>query len=118
MAAPNIVALSNIVAHTAAINSTTVMANIIVNGPNTATSCRLNTVILANYTGSVVQATVQLNRSGTIYYLAGNLSVPTYSTLVLLAKDTVLYLEENDSLQANTSANNAVTVTTSYELIS
>lgn len=118
MAAPNIVNLSNIVAHTATINATTITSNVIVNGPNTNTSTRLNTIILANASGNVVQANVVLNRSGTIYYLAGNMSVPTYSTLVLLAKDTVLYIEENDSLQANASANNAITVTTSYELIS
>ena len=118
MAAPNIVNLANIVAHTAAINATTVMSNVIVNGPDTSTSIRLNTIILTNYGASTVQSNVVLNRSQTVYYLGGNISVPAYSTLVLLAKDTVLYIEENDSLQANASAGDTLTVTTSYESIS
>jgi hypothetical protein len=118
MAAPNIVNLSNISPHTATITGTTVMSNVIVNGPSTSTSCRLNTILLSNFSGNIVQANVILNRSGAVFYLAGNMSIPTYSTMVLLAKDTLLYIEENDSLQANTSANSAITVTASYELIS
>ena len=58
-----------------------------------------------------------INRSSTIYYIGGNVSIPAYSTLVVLAKDTSIYLEEGDVLQANVSANTTVNLTSSYELI-
>ena len=118
MTTPNLVNTSNIQAHSACINATTVSGNIIVNVPGTNSSIRLNTIILANYSGNIIQSNVVLNRLTGSYYLGGNISIPAYSTLVLMAKDTVLYIEENDYLQANASANVALTVTTSYEQIS
>jgi hypothetical protein len=59
-----------------------------------------------------------LNRSSTNYYIGGNLSIPAQSTLVALAKDTSLYLEEGDVLQINSSANSSISMTASYEIIS
>jgi hypothetical protein len=53
-----------------------------------------------------------------VYYLGGNVSIPANSVLTLLAKDTSIYLEEGDVIQANVTANSAVTITASYELIS
>jgi len=45
------------------------------------------------------------------------MSVPANSALMVIAKDTVIYMEEGDFLQANASASSAH-LTASYEIIS
>lgn len=117
MAAPNLISATTITGKTAVVNLTTVTSNVVTNSAGSNTVDKLNTVILSNYSGSAVGANVMVNRSSTTYYLAGSVSIPANSTLVILAKDSQIYLEEGDVLQANVSANTAVSVTASYELI-
>lgn len=117
MANPNIVNVSTIYGKTALVNLTTVTGNIVTNAAASGVVDKLNNVILSNYTANTVTANVMINRSTTTYFVGGNVSIPANSTLVLLAKDTQLYLEEGDVLQANASANTAVTITASYEQI-
>lgn len=117
MAAPNLISATTITGKTAVVNLTTATSNVLTNSSGSSTVDKLNNVILSNYSGSAVGANVVINRSSTVYYLAGNVSIPANSTLVIIAKDSQLYLEEGDVLQANVTANTAVTVTASYELI-
>jgi len=118
MSAPNLLASTSVTGKTAYAALTTVMSNVIVNSTTSNSSAKVENVILANYSGSSVSANVVVNRSSTIYYLGGTVSIPANSTLVLLGKDTSIYLEEGDYLQANVSANTSVTISTGYELIS
>ena len=97
---------------------TTITSNVITNSSGSSTVDKLNNVILSNYTGTSVSANVIINRGSTVYYLGGAIVVPPNSTLVLLGKDTSVYLEEGDVLQANASANSSINFTASYELIS
>ena len=97
---------------------TTVTANVLTNTSSSNSVIKLNTVVLANYSGSAVTANVLMNRSSTAYYIGGTVSIPANSTLVLLAKDTVTYMIEGDVLQANVSANTAVSLMCSYETLS
>lgn len=117
MAAPNLISATTITGKTAVVNLTTVTSNVLTNSSGSNTVDKLNNIILSNYSSSTVGANVVINRSSTTYYLAGNVSIPANSALVLLAKDSQIYLEEGDVLQANVSANTAITVTASYELI-
>lgn len=115
MAAPNIVNVTTINGKTALTNLTTVTANIITTSSNQVN--KINDIIITNYSGSTISANVMINRSSVLYYLGGTVTVPGNSALVLIGKDTVFYLEENDVIQANTSANTSVTLTVSYENI-
>lgn len=117
MAAPNIIGATTITGKTALTNLTTVTSNVITNSASSGTVDKLNNIVLSNYTSSAVGANVVINRSSTTYYIAGNVSIPANSLLVLLAKDSQIYLEEGDVLQANVTANSSVTMTASYELI-
>lgn len=96
---------------------TTVTSNVITNAAASSTVDKLNNIILSNYTSSAVNANVMINRSSTVYYIGGNVSIPGNSTLVLLGKDTAIYLEEGDVLQANVSANTSISMSASYEII-
>jgi hypothetical protein len=119
MAAPNLLATTTVTGKTAVAALTTgAVASILTNSSGSGTVAKINNVILTNYSGSAVTANVVYNRSSTIYYIGGTVTIPANSTLVLLGKDTSLYLEEGDILQANVSATTSVSMLTSYELMS
>ena len=50
--------------------------------------------------------------------LAHTVSVPADASLVVLSKDTALYLEENDTIRLTASANGDLQAICSYEEIS
>jgi len=116
MAAPNLLSTTLVNGKTQVSLLTTATANVITVASDSVS--KLNNIILSNSTGLAVTANVVINRSSVQYYLAGTISIPANSTLVLLGKDTTLYLEEGDVLQANVSANSSITMTASYELLS
>lgn len=116
MTAPNLLATSSVVGKTALVSLSTTTSNVITNSSGSSTVDKLNNVILTNISSSTVYANIMLNRSSTLYYIGGNIAVPGYSTLTLLGKDTSLYLEEGDVLQANASA--TLSMAASYELMS
>ena len=118
MAAPNLLGTTTVTGKTALATLTTVTSNVITNSSGSNTVDKLNDVILCNYSGSTVTANVMINRSATVYYIGGTVAIPANSTLILLGKDTSLYLEEGDVLQANVSANTSAYFTSSYEIIS
>lgn len=118
MAAPNIVNVATITARTAANALTTTMANVITNLTNSNTVVKINDIMISNYVGSNVTSNIVLNRAGTSYYIGANVVIPGYSTLVLIGKDSFVYLEENDYLQANSSANTSMHCVAAYEIIS
>lgn len=117
MTAPNTLSITAVRAKTALGNLTTVTSNVIVNATSSNSVVKVNTILINNYSSSAILANVFINRSGFPYFLAGNVSVPSYSTLFVLGKDASTYLEEGDWLQANVSSNVAQ-ISSSYELIS
>ncbi len=121
MAAPNIVNVSQINANTNLANVTTVVANVVTNAASSGRTYKINNIQLANYGSNAVTANVIFNRSSASpasYYIAGSISIPATSTLVVVAKDTSFYMEEGDVLQINASANSSVHGVVSYEVIS
>lgn len=118
MTAPNLLGTTTVTGKTALSSLGTVTSNVITNSSSSNTVDKLNSIVLSNYSASAVLANVFINRSGTNYYIGGSISIPSNSSLVLLGKDTSLYLEEGDVLQANVSANSSVSVSASYELMS
>ena len=115
MAAPNVINITNLACKSAVSTLSTATGNIITAGSNTVV--KLNDIILSNYTANSITANVMFNRSSTAYYIAGNISVPAFSSLVVIGKDSPIYLEESDVLQANVSAYASVHITSSYEVI-
>lgn len=118
MAAPNILNLTTATAKTAYANVTTVMSNVVVNAAGSGTASKVNSILVTNYSSATITSNVWVGRSGTNWQLVSNISVPAYSMLTTLAKDTPIYLEEGDYLQANASGNAAVHVTACYEIMS
>ena len=117
MAAPNILTISTVTGKTALSTLSTATSNIITNAAASNTVNKLNEVVITNYSASNITANVLMNRSSSTFFLSGNIAIPAYSALVVVAKDTQLYMEEGDVLQANVSTNSAGHIYASYEIM-
>ena len=78
---------------------------------------KINSVIIANIDGSSsVDIDVAINHHDHgRHYLAKTVTVPADSTLVVIGKDSPIYLEEGDELEARASADNDADICVSYE---
>ena len=125
MANPNIVSVSTINGNTAvatlnnlSLTGGSATVNVISNAASSNKILKLNTLALTNFTASNTTTYVSINRSGTQYYLAGYLLTPFFSTTFLTSKTESIYLMEGDTLQANTSVNNSISLIASFDEIS
>jgi hypothetical protein len=118
MAAPNILNVSSIYGRTNLAFVTTTTTNVVTNLAGSSTVVKINSLHLSNFNVAAVAANVGVNRNANTFLVAAGTSVPAYSTLTVIAKDTAIYLEEGDVLQANCSATSNVQIVCSYEIIS
>lgn len=123
MAAPNLINATTINGKTTGANLTTTSATSILNNATSSGKClKINTLNVANYGASSANVTINwysaASLGGTAYAIAGNVSVPSGSTLNIIDKTSQYYLEENQSLGATAGTANTLIVTCSYEDIS
>ena len=119
MAAPNIVSVSSIYGKTmGAALSTTTTTDILTCGANKL--LKINSIIVANVDGTNnADATVYFYDSSAAarYALAYTVTVPADATLIVLGKDSPIYLEESDQIEAGASATGDLEIIISYEEI-
>jgi hypothetical protein len=115
MAAPNIVNVTSIYGKTVANNLTTTQIAQLTCATDKV--LKVNTIMVSNIDGTnAADATVLLRPSGgSLYRIASTISVPADSTLVVLSKDTSIYLEEGDQIEAFASATGDLDIIISYE---
>ena len=121
MANPNIVNVTSILGKTAGLALTTSYQDIVVNAQNSDKILKINTLIINNIDGTnAASVSVQLVTTTItlIGWLAHTISVPADSSLVLISKDTSIYLEENMKIRLLASVNSDLSATISYEEIS
>jgi hypothetical protein len=119
MAAPNIVNVTNILGKTAIQAVGTSASAIVSNSAASNTVFKINSLTIANVDGTnAAEITVDLFRSSTAYRIASTVTVPADATLVVISKDTAIYLEEGDSLRLTASAAGDLEGVCSYEEIS
>ena len=120
MANPNIVAVTSIYGKIAGQAVGTSAAAIVTNSSSSGKILKINSLIISNVDGTSsadITATVYKNQS-TEYHLAKTVTVPADATLVVISKDTSIYLEENDSIRLLASAASDLEAVCSYEEIS
>lgn len=118
MAAPNIVNVATITGKTAVQAVTTSATDIVANSAASNTVLKINSLIIANVDGtSAADITASIFRSSTQWRIGSTISVPADSTLVLIDKNTSIYLEEGDSLRLTASVNGDLEAICSYEII-
>jgi hypothetical protein len=124
MAAPNIVNVTTITGKTDQINLTTTSATAVVsNAAASGKVFKINSLIVSNVDGtSAADITVAVysedDIGGTATELVSTVSVPADATLVVIDKNTSLYLEEDMSIGATAGTANDLKVVVSYEEIS
>jgi hypothetical protein len=124
MAAPNIVNVTTIIGKTTVTNLTTTSATAVVsNAASSGKVFKINSLIVSNVDGSsAANITISLysedDIGGTATEIVSTVSVPADASLVVISKDTSIYLEEDKSIGATASAANDLKVVCSYEEIS
>ena len=118
MANPNIVDVTTIYGNTFGMAVTTVTANIVSNPSGSGTVYKINSLTAANINSVSGSITCEYNIADANTFIARNVVVPTNATLVVIAKDTSIYLTENSSIQLTSSANAVIQAIASWEQIS
>jgi hypothetical protein len=121
MANPNIVNITDLKGKSLqAALTTTLTTEILANAGSSGLVYKINTILVANIDGSnAADASVFITKSGgSPIAIASTISVPADSTLTVLDKNTFIYLEEGDNVEAGASADNDLVITISYEIIS
>ena len=124
MAAPNIVNVSTIIGKSATVAlSTTSATQLVSNAASSNTVYKINMIQVANVDGTnACDVTVDVHSAaaggGTAYSLVSTVSVPADASLVVLDKNTALYLEEDRSITATAGTANDLEIVVSYEEIS
>jgi len=120
MTAPNLIGITTVTGRIVGANLTTTAATSIVsNAPGSNKCLKINTVNACNWTNSAANVTVSYYSAaalgGTAYPIVSNLSVPANSTLTVIDKLNILFLEEDNSLGARATTANTIVITASYE---
>jgi len=124
MAAPNIVNVTTITGKTDQINLNSVSAiTVVSNAASSGKVFKINSLIVSNVDGtSAADITVAVysedDIGGTATELVSTVSVPADASLVVIDKNTSLYLEEDMSIGAIAGTANDLKVVVSYEEIS
>ena len=119
MAAPNILTATSVYGKTISAALTTTLTTSILACPANK-ALKVNSIIISNIDGALaVDATVYFYdasavTTNAIGYL---ITVPAKSTLVMLSKDTPIYLEESDEIRGGASATGDAQIIISYEEI-
>lgn len=120
MTNPNIVNVSEIYGKVVGQEITITPTNIVTNSSSSDKIIKINSLIISNKDGtnsSGITAELVKNQTNS-YNLAFTISVPADSTLVLISKDSSIYLEENDSIRLTATSDNDLHAICSYEEIS
>jgi hypothetical protein len=124
MTAPNIVNVTTITGKSAVVDLTTTAATAVVsNAAASGKVFKINSLVVSNVDGTnAADITVSYysedDIGGTATQIVSTISVPADSSLVVIDKNTSIYLEEDRSIGATASAANDLKVLVSFEEIS
>lgn len=120
MANPNIVNVTSIYGKSTGINVTTSATDVVANASGSGKIVKINSLMISNIDGTnPCDVTVEVYKNQTTsYYIASTVTVPSDASLVVISKDTSIYLEENDSIRCTASADGDLQALCSYEEIS
>tara|TARA_R100000278_G_scaffold51236_1_gene43432 strand:- start:2770 stop:3144 length:375 start_codon:yes stop_codon:yes gene_type:complete len=124
MAAPNIVNVSTITGKSAYVAlSTTNATELVSNAASSGKVFKINMIQVTNVDGTnncniSIDYHTEDNIGGTGYALASTVLVPADASIVVMDKNTAIYLEEDRSLSATAETANDLEIIVSYEEIS
>ena len=120
MTTPNIVA-TDYIAGGLSVHSLTLGSQLVTqNVSNSQNLIRINSVTACNKSSTATGVSLYVNVGGNNYYIAYELAVPANSSVVLVDKNSAVYLMENNYLYAEvtTGGGNTADFVISYDTIS
>jgi len=119
MANPNIVNVSAIYGQTNGMAVTTSMTALVSNSSSSGKIYKINSLVVSNIDGTnTADVTVEVYKNqSTSMPLAMTIAVPADASLVVISKDTSVYLNENDSLRLAASVNSDLYAVCSWDEI-
>lgn len=118
MANPNLLNLSFVLGKTDSFNVSVAASNVVYNPAGSGYIYKINVLFISNIEGvNTAAVTVEHVRNGTAVKLASTVDVTNDNTLVVIGKETSIYLEEGDSIRVTASANNMLAGVVSYEMM-
>ena len=124
MAAPNIVNVTTITGKTNVVDLTTTNATLVVENPAASNKVfKINSLIVPNVDGTnAADITISYysedNIGGTATQITSTVSVPADASLIVIDKNTYIYLEEDRSIGATAGSASDLKVVCSYEELS
>lgn len=118
MAAPNLVSSTSVIGRTHAEWVLTSPSAIITNPSASNSAYRVNSLFVTNLGSNDALLTADLYRGGVSYKLAYEVPVAMKSSLVVIGKDTSIYLEEGDALRLLSNLPGTLQFVISYEVMS
>lgn len=124
MAAPNIVNVTTITGKSAVVDLTTTSATAVVsNAAASGKVFKINSLVVSNVDGTnAADITISYysedDIGGTATEIVSTVSVPADASLIVIDKNTSIYLEEDRSIGATAGSANDLKVVVSYEEIS
>jgi hypothetical protein len=124
MTAPNIVNVTTITGKSAVVSLTTTNATLVVENPASSNKVfKINSLVVSNVDGTnAADITISYysedNIGGTATQIVSTVSVPADASLVVIDKNTSIYLEEDKSIGATAGSASDLKVVVSYEEIS
>ena len=119
MAAPNIVNVATITGKsvTGALGTST--ATLLQNSASSNKVFKINTILVSNVDGTnSATAAISLYDGSNDRYIAKGITVPAGATVVLIDKNSTIYLEENRHIRGDASAAGDLEYIISYEELS
>jgi hypothetical protein len=119
MANPNIFNTSLMYGNNAFQAVSTVTANIVQNVSGSNLLYKVNSLTVANINTnpSAVNLTVEVNNNGSNTAIIKNVVIPANSMMVILGKDTPVYLLENQSIQLTAGYNSSLSAVINFDIM-
>ena len=119
MAAPNIVNVATITGKSVIGALGTSTASLLQNSASSNKVFKINTILVSNVDGTnSATAAISLYDGSNDRYIAKGITVPAGATVVLIDKNSSLYLEENRHIRGDASAAGDLEYIISYEELS
>ena len=115
MANPNIVNVTSIYGKTIGVAlDTTTSTQLLACASNKL--LKINSIIVSNIDGSSASdVTISFYDGSSTWHIASTIAVPSDTTLIVLGKDSPIYLEESDQIRGGASSNSDLVCVISYE---
>lgn len=123
MANPNILGSTSVIGNNSLTSlSTTSATSIISNGSGSGKIFRVNSILVSNVDGAdtyyvTLNLYSQAALGGTAYAIISTLNIPATSTIIIVDKNSPIYLKEDQSIGAIAEAADKIEVIASWEEI-